>query len=609
MQNYTYSVFSMVALVLHLIFNRDLLFGRHVETAHGKRYRLFLFGVLAYYVTDALWGVFAGLGWYALWYADTLLFFLSLVAFVFLWCRFVADYLSFGQRLSRIVDCYGYALLGFNLLAMAANPFIRCFFYFDEHGVYRTGWLRDPAFFMMIAFGLLVSLFVVVKGVRSRGFVRRRVAMVVLCGVAMSVSMVLQVAWPLTPFTSLGCLIVNCFFQVFVIQDEQSAKHTAELEDALERARAAEKARNMFFSIVSHDIRTPLNAVIGYSELLEFGIADKAGRDAALKAIRSSGTTLLQLVNDVLDLSRIDSGELALHPKPLRLSALVDEVFASFGMAAAKKGIVLKNMTGSVPAVLLDEHRVRQILFNLIGNAVKFTDGGKVSVAATCTGSGIEVFVSDTGCGIPPELLDRIFDPFVQAQDPVHSADRVGGTGLGLTICKRLVYAMGGSIEVESTPGGGSTFKVGIPGAVATEPAPSDATKPAAAHGNLPKHVLVVDDSPINRDVLVQLLAYAGVGEIAQAGDGVEALATLDGALKAGHEFDFVLTDLWMPNKNGVELVEALRADARFSRIPICAVTADAEFVRDERRGLFDGILLKPISYDRLMEAISGERR
>ena len=159
----------------------------------------------------------------------------------------------------------------------------------------------------------------------ERGFSRRRSAMVVLCGVTMSVAMVLQVVWPLTPFTSLGCLIVNCFFQVFVIQDEQSAKHAAELEDALERAHAAEKARNMFFSIVSHDIRTPLNAILGYSELLEFGISDKAEREGALKAIRSSGTTLLQLVNDVLDISKIDSGELVLRPRPMRLSGLVDE--------------------------------------------------------------------------------------------------------------------------------------------------------------------------------------------------------------------------------------------------------------------------------------------
>ena len=598
MQNYTYSVFSTVALVLHLIFNRNLLFGRRIETAHGKRYRLFLFGVLAYYVTDAMWGVFAGLRWFVPWYVDTLFFFLSLVAFVFLWGKFVADYLAFGRCLSRILDWCGYALLAFNLLAMAANPFTRCLFYFDEQGVYQTGWLRDPAFFLMIAFGMLVSMLVVAKGVRTRGFSRRRSAMVVLCGVTMSVAMVLQVVWPLTPFTSLGCLIVNCFFQVFVIQDEQSAKHAAlqfGISDKAEREDALKAIRSSGTTLLQL-----VNDVLD---------SDKAEREDALKAIRSSGTTLLQLVNDVLDISKIDSGELVLRPRPMRLSGLVDEVFASFGIAAAKKGIALENMTGSVPTVLLDGHRFRQILFNLVGNAVKFTDGGKVSVAASCSGSGIEVFVSDTGCGIPSGLRERIFDPFVQAQDPSHSADRAGGTGLGLSICKRLVEAMDGSLDVESELGKGSTFRVRIPGVVASEPIPSGEPKAPAVPKPLPRRVLVVDDSSINRDVLTQLLAHAGVGEIVQAEDGVEALATLDEALADGHEFDFVLTDLWMPNKNGIELVGALREDDRFRRIPVFAVTADAEFVRDERSKIFDGILLKPITYDRLMEVFSDERK
>ena len=196
----------------------------------------------------------------------------------------------------------------------------------------------------------------------------------------------------------------------------------------------------------------------------------------------------------------------------------------------------------------------------------------------------------------------------MQAQDPSHSADRAGGTGLGLSICKRLVEAMDGSLGVESELGKGSTFRVRIPGVVAAEPASAGEPKAAAVPRHLPRRVLVVDDSSINRDVLTQLLAHAGVGEIVQAGDGVEALATLDEALADGHEFDFVLTDLWMPNKNGIELVGALREDDRFRRIPVFAVTADAEFVRDERSEIFDGILLKPITYDRLMEVFSGER-
>ena len=603
MQGYSYSIFSAVAIAIHLIINFDLMIGRRgLPTVRGARYRGFLLGVLAYYVADAAWGVFAGLRWMVPWYIDTLLFFLSLVAFVFLWCRFSADYLSFGRATRRFLDWCGYALLAFNVIAMAVNPFTRCLFYFDDQGVYQTGWLRDPAFYMMVSFGMLTSLLVAVKAVRSRDFDRRRSAMVLLCGVTMSVAMIMQVVWPLTPFTSLGCLVVNCFFQVFVIQDEQSEKHAAELEGALGRARAAEKARSTFFSIVSHDIRTPLNAIIGYSELLQKGTQGEAERNEALKSIRASGTTLLQLVDDVLDLAKMDAGKMTLRPEPVLLNQLTDEVFSSFWRDASEKGVDLVNRTDDVPTVMIDGHRFRQILFNLIGNAVKFTNRGSVTVAASYAEKTLVVSVADTGCGIAPDMLTRVLDPFVQALDPSHAADRAGGTGLGLSICRRLVETMGGEIAVESELGWGSKFTVRIPGVEVS----AEKAEPAAAEvetimpEGLPKHVLVVDDSPVNRMVLTAFLKKAGIVRIDQAVDGVEALVKLDAAVRAGDPHDFIFSDFWMPNMNGLELIEKLRADSRFARLPIFAVTADTEFHKDPRSGLFNDILLKPLTYGKL---------
>ena len=445
--------------------------------------------------------------------------------------------------------------------------------------------------------------------------------MVVLCGVAMSVAMIMQVAWPLTPFTSLGCLIVNCFFQVFVIQDERLAKHTAELERALERARTAEKARSMFFSIVSHDIRTPLNAIIGYSELLQKGTESEAERNEALKSIRASGKTLLQLVNDVLALAKMDAGKMALRPEPVILNQLTDEVFSSFWRDASEKGVRLVNGTDGVPTVMIDGHRFRQILFNLIGNAVKFTKTGSVEVRATYSEGVLVVSVVDTGCGIAPDMVDRVLEPFVQAIDPSHAADRAAGTGLGLSICRRLVETMGGEIDVQSELGKGSTFTVRIPGVeckVESEKLKVESVKPMAGlsalnsqHSTLPSrshsHVLVVDDSPVNRKVLTAFLKRAGIERIDQAGDGVEALEKLDSALKSGDPHDFVLSDYWMPNMNGLELIERIRADARFSSLHVVAVTADTECRKDARSGLFSGILLKPVTYDQIAEAMGGE--
>ena len=606
MQGYTYSIFSIVAIAIHLIINFDLMIGRGVATVRGMHYRGFLFGVLAYYVSDAMWGVLAGLGWTNCLYVETAFFFLSLVAFVFMWGRFAITYLGLGKWATRTLMWYGYALLAFNLAALAVNPFCNCFYYFDAQGGYLTGSARDVAFVLLVVFGLLVAAFSLAKAIASRDSVRRRSIMVLLSCVTMGVAIVLQVVWPLTPFTALGCLIVNCFFQVFVIQDEQAEKHAAELEKALERARTAEKARSLFFSIVSHDIRTPLNAILGYSELLQKDTTSQAERDEALKSISASGTTLLQLVNDVLDLAKMDAGKMAFQPEPVLLNQLTDEVFSSFWRSADEKGIKLVNHTEDVPTVMIDGHRFRQVLFNLIGNAVKFTRKGSVTVTATYAGETLDVSVSDTGCGIASDMLTHILDPFVQVQDPTHAADRAGGTGLGLSICKRLVDAMGGELYVESELGKGSTFRAHIPGVSKVEsggvkdlPSP---TQPLT-HSSTPKHVLVVDDSPVNQKVLSAFLKKAGIVSIDLAGDGVEALAKLDSSAKAGNPYDFVFPDLWMPNMNGFELIEKIRADSRFGKLPAFAVTADTEFQRDDRNKLFTGILLKPLTYDKLVEA------
>ena len=607
MQGYAYSVFSLAAIAIHLIINYSLLISRGEDSIRDKRYRGFLIGILAYYITDALWGILAGLGWTKLLYLDTVFFFLSLAMFVFMWCRFVIVYLNLEKWVTCVLPWLGYASLAFNLVALAVNPFNNCFFHLNAQGNYQTGCARDIAFWILVAFNVLMAIFAFVKFLGNQDSIRRRSMLIFLCCITFAVAIALQIIWPLTPFTSLGCLIGNCFLHVFVIADEQTAKHLAELEEALERARAAEKARSMFFSIVSHDIRTPLNAILGYSELLQDGVKSPAEKDEALKSIRASGMKLLQLINDVLDLAKMDSGKMTLCPKPVQLSQLTDDVFTSFQIAAAKKGIELINQTASVPTVLLDEHYFRQILFNLIGNAVKFTARGTVTVAASYAGKDLEISVSDTGCGIVPDMMTCIFDPFVQGQDPSRAADRIDGTGLGLSICRSLIEAMDGELVVESKLGRGSMFKIRIPNIVNSEEMahPVAGPKPGVAVKRLPEHVLVVDDSPVNRKVLTAFLKKAGIISIGHAGDGCEAFAELDSAENEGHPYDLIFSDLWMPNMNGIEFIEKLRNDTRFNRLPVFAVTADTECKNDSRTNLFTGILLKPLTYEKLVEVFN----
>ena len=610
MQGYLYSVFSLAAIVIHLIINFNLLIGRKTLSMYGRRYRGFLLGILAYYITDASWGIVAGLGWTTLLYIDTIFFFLSLVAFVFMWSRFVIAYLELDKWAAKILNMFGYEILAFNLAALAVNVSNHCVFHIDAQGIYQTGFVRDLAFYLLIAYSLIIAIFVFAKALKTRDSVHRRSLMILMSCITITVALALQVIWPLTPFTALGCLISNCFLHVFVIQDERTAKHMAELEKALERAQAAEKARSMFFSIVSHDIRTPLNAILGYSELLQDGLKSQEEKDIALKSIRASGTTLLQLVNDVLDLAKMDAGKMTLKPGAMNLNQLTEDVFLSFKMAASEKGIELINKTGDIPSVWLDGHRFRQILFNLVGNAVKFTERGSVTVSASYENKRLELSVSDTGCGIPPDMLSRILDPFVQVQDPSHAADRAGGTGLGLSICKRLVEAMGGKLFVESEIGKGSTFRACIPGVEYIEKKPGTVAKPKSvvSQRRLPKHVLVIDDSPVNRKVLETFLKKIGIPAIGLACDGCEALKELDSAAGTDDPYDFILSDLWMPNMNGLEFIEKLRADPRFSSIPVFAVTADTEFKRDPRTKFFTGTLLKPVTYAKLTGVFSMMR-
>ena len=613
MQGYLYSVFSLTAIVIHLITNYKYLVGKGKFSRRALRYRDFLLGTLLYYITDGAWGIFAGLGWSKMLYIDTFFFFLSLIAFVFMWSRFVVSYLDIGRRSKWFITCFGYAILAFNLAALAANPFTKSFFHVDAQGVYQTGPMRDPAFYLLIALLLMTAFSVLRKALLRRDIVRRRGMMVFMCCITLAASLVLQIIWPLTPFTALGCLVCNCFFHVFVIADEQATKHLAELERALERARVAEQARSMFFSTVSHDIRTPLNAIIGYSELLLGGIPDEEERRKALSGISTSGQTLLQLINDVLDLSKLESGKMVINPEPTDVRELVSSVVRTVDVTLKDRDVELKEEYGDLPILEIDPQRIRQILFNLVGNAVKFTEHGEIRVRAAFRKNDgdaekgvFTLSVSDTGCGIADADKPIIMDPFVQ----LGNSAKIRGTGLGLPICKQLAGSMNGELSFVSELGKGSTFTLelhdvksvkGLPGAdgAAAGIAPGGQAVNMREGRKFAKQyrVLIADDVPLNLSVLKALLNKIGVTDLETAVDGEDAWAKIQ---SADRPFDYVLTDIWMPKMNGRELIEKIRADKRFANLPVYAVTADVEEQKTFSERGFTGVLLKPLTIDKL---------
>ena len=384
-------------------------------------------------------------------------------------------------------------------------------------------------------------------------------------------------------------------------------------ERDMEREKSA--AKSYFFSTVSHDIRTPLNAIIGFSEMLKTGFATEDERKQATDSIIMSGRTLLGLINDVLDLSKLESGKMEIAPEPTDVPRLMNVVMDAFRVSGGKPGVELRCRMDAMPLLMLDPQRLRQIAFNLVGNAVKFTAKGHVELRArferqngALTGV-LRLEVEDTGCGISEEDLKRIGSAYVQVGA---KASRNGGTGLGLAICKQLATAMDGRLDAVSTLGVGSTFSVVIPDVKVAETGadaqpcvpPLVDAQPSAFPVQMPHRILLVDDSRMNLMVLKALLKNMGDFEIAMASDGQEALKVLE--TSDAKAFDLVLTDMWMPNLDGAGLLRAIRANPALASLRVVVVTADVESQVTCAEMGFNDILLKPITPASLVKILSG---
>ena len=385
---------------------------------------------------------------------------------------------------------------------------------------------------------------------------------------------------------------------------EQQAIETAQMNEQLKEERdksiKAEKAKSYFFSTVSHDIRTPLNAIIGFSEMLQLGIDDPEEKERALDAIITSGHTLLELINDVLDLSKLEAGKMELHPCPTDVGGLIAKVTTSFETATARSSLQLLTDVQKMPFLKLDPQRIRQILFNLIGNAVKFTTKGSVTVRASYVDGEFALSVTDTGCGISKENMEKLMSPYVRLQ--IH--ENTVGTGLGLAICKQLAQQMNGRLEIASEVGKGSTFTLRVPNVVAISDQESEAYVCELSHKKpvdlavtiTEKRILIVDDQKLNQRILCTMMNRLGFNKVLAAGNGKEALDVL---AEVGN-VDIVLTDMSMPVMDGEGLVREIRKSPTLATIPVYVITADVEMQGEYKEKGFDKMLIKPITLDKL---------
>ena len=380
-------------------------------------------------------------------------------------------------------------------------------------------------------------------------------------------------------------------------------RRTALAHAARRQAEQADAAKSRFLALMSHEMRTPLNSVTGYAEVLSRRPAMEPEALAQLEQIQNSGDALLMLVEDVLEISR---GDDALDMAPLSLADVIAAAAAPSRLVAQDKGLTLTVTVrpDAEGALIGDRRRLRQALHHLIGNAVKFTDRGGVTVLADRIEGQVLIAVTDSGCGFDAAEAPRLFDAFVQGDDSI-SRSHIGA-GIGLTLVQRNARLMGGDVVVDSRPGDGATFTLRLPLALA-EVEPARAVTSAAAETDLaptaeaddrPLRVLVVDDHPANREVARLMLAAIGC-EVAIACDGDEAID-----LAAAEPFDLILMDVRMPRVDGLAATRAIRQTG--NAVPILAVTADA-MPEDAARCLAAGMdahLAKPISHHALYAAM-----
>ncbi|MDB6095169.1 MAG: luxQ 4 [Verrucomicrobia bacterium] len=380
------------------------------------------------------------------------------------------------------------------------------------------------------------------------------------------------------------------------------ATRTSELATARDAAETANRAKSAFLASMSHELRTPLNGVIGYSQVLQNDQRLAPDQQEQLRIVQSSGEHLLRMINDVLDLAKIEAGKVTLRPAPCALGDLLRDIAATHTAAAAMKGLALRLELAGLPTwVECDAQKLRQVLDNLLGNAVKFTAAGSITLLVRAAGAGrMEFTVRDTGAGISTADQSKLFQAFAQAEDQRPEAP---GTGLGLAISRALVTQLGGDLTLKSAPGAGSTFSFTVPLPECAPPPTAGASRRLAGYEGPPRRVLIVDDHDINRRLLIDLLTPLGL----TCADFAVAQTALDRLAQGVESWpDLAIVDVRMDGLDGLDFTRALRALPRGPQLKVLLTSASVlSFNLGEgRKAGADDFIAKPFRTDELLDKI-----
>ena len=575
MQDYLYSVIGFIAIAVHMIINFQVMF--HRESVHeriaGTMYRWLMLSIFSYYITDALWGILAGLNWIPLLFVDTTIYYIAMCSAIVCYYRYFVEYLEMKDWKGRLFTWFGTVFFVLEIIFLLINFFRPCFFWFDESDAYVAGPVRYIALWVQVAMFAFSSLVTLLDALKTEGTSRKRHLAIFFFSLIMLVAVIFQEKYPLLPFYALGCLLGSCVLHVYVVGDEQQ-QNKEMLEVALNQAEAANRAKTTFLNNMSHDIRTPMNAIIGFTGLASSHIDNKEQVQNYLAKIGQSSEHLLSLINDVLDMSRIESGKVSITEKDEDLAEILHTLRNIVQADINNKQLdFFLDTDVRHQYVVCDKLRLNQVLLNILSNSIKYTQaGGTVSICVKETGlteSGYgkyEFKIKDNGMGMSEEFLKTIYEPFTRAKSTTVSG--IQGTGLGMAITKNIVDMMGGTIEIRSREGAGTETTITF--AFRLAPALNTETVRIAQLEGLKS--LVVDDDISACQNVAKMLRDTGMRS-EWCTSGKEAVIRTEEAVRLGELFKVYIIDWMMPDMNGIETTRRIRQTVG-DQAPIIVLTA-----------------------------------